>query len=203
MIEDLSQQLQGCAERSPKNRFPGGVVWLTGLSGAGKTTLAAAVAKALENSGSRTYRLDGDVLRAGLCRDLGFSLADRSESVRRVGEVARLFYEAGYMVLVSAISPLRADRDRARSLIPAMRFIEVHCSCPLNTCEARDTKGLYRRARAGELAEFTGISSPYEEPVAPEVRVDSSVMSLDQQVSCVLKELERSGMLRPARYGGG
>ena len=179
-----------------------GVIWFTGLSGAGKSTLAAAVVNTLEGDGCRPYMLDGDVLRVGLCSDLGFSLADRTENVRRVGEVARLFYEAGHLVLVSAISPLRADRDRARSLIPAMRFIEVHCSCPLSTCEARDTKGLYRRARAGELAEFTGISSPYEEPVAPEVQVDSSVMSLDQQVSCVLKELERSGMLRPARYGG-
>lgn len=202
MIENPPHFIDERAARLEDAAINRGVIWFTGLSGAGKSTLAAAVANALEGDGSRPYRLDGDVLRAGLCSDLGFSLADRSENVRRVGEVARLFYEAGHLVLVSAISPLRADRDRARSLIPAMRFIEVHCSCPLSTCEARDPKGLYRRARAGELAEFTGISSPYEEPVAPEVQVDSSVMSLDQQVSCVLKELERSGMLRPARNGG-
>ncbi len=202
MIEKPPHLIDERAARLEDAAIYRGVIWFTGLSGAGKTTLASAVGNALEGDGSRIYRLDGDVLRAGLCSDLGFSLADRSENVRRVGEVARLFYEAGHMVLVSAISPLRADRDRARSLIPATRFIEVHCSCPLSTCEARDAKGLYRRARAGELAEFTGISSPYEEPLAPEVRVDSSVMSLERQLSCVLKELERSGMLRPACCSG-
>ncbi len=201
MIEKPPHIIDERAARPEDASINRGVIWFTGLSGAGKTTLASAVGNALEGDDSRIYRLDGDVLRAGLCSDLGFSLADRSENVRRVGEVARLFYEAGHLVLVSAISPLRADRDRARSLIPAMRFVEVHCSCPLSTCEARDTKGLYRRARAGELAEFTGISSPYEAPVAPDARVDSSVMSLEQQVSCVLKALERSGMLRAGKHG--
>lgn len=202
MIEKPPHLIDERATRPEDASINRGVIWFTGLSGAGKSTLAAAVGNALEGYGSRIYRLDGDVLRAGLCSDLGFSLVDRSENVRRVGEVARLFYEAGHMVLVSAISPLRADRDRARALFPAMRFIEVHCCCPLSICEARDAKGLYRLARAGGLAEFTGISSPYEEPIAPEVRVDSSVMSLEQQLSCVLKELERSGMLRPACCSG-
>lgn len=201
MIEQPPKQFRGTAGQPGEVSCPGTIVWFTGLSGAGKSTLAAAVRHDLEQADCRVYWLDGDSMRAGLCSDLGFSLADRSENIRRIGEVARLFYEAGHMVLVSAISPLRADRDRARSLIPAMRFIEVHCNCPLSVCEARDAKGLYRRARAGELVEFTGISSPYEAPVAPHARVDSSVMSLEQQVSCVLKALERSGMLRAGKHG--
>lgn len=179
----------------------GAVVWITGLSGAGKTTLALATERALFDRGCGVFVLDGDKLRDGLCADLGFSLTERSENIRRIGEVARLMQEAGQIVLVSAISPLRADRARARALVPAPYFIEVHCRCPLAVCEARDPKGLYRRARAGELAQFTGISSPYEEPDAPELVLDSATASVAQEVQRLLDELERRGIVGalPAR----
>ena len=141
------------------------------------------------------FVLDGDKVRHGLCADLGFTLPERAENIRRIGEVARLFHEAGQVVLVSAISPLRADRERARALVPAGDFIEVYCRCPLAVCESRDPKGLYRKARAGQLADFTGISSPYEEPAAPDVLVDSSTASVEQEVQRLLSELERRGIL--------
>ena len=176
----------------------GAVVWITGLSGAGKTTLAYAAERALFARGCQVFALDGDKVRHGLCADLGFSLPERSENIRRIGEVARLFYEAGQIVLVSAISPLRADRERARSLIPASHFIEVWCRCPLAVCEARDPKGLYRKARAGLLPEFTGISSPYEEPAAPELVVDSASVSVDEEVARLVAELERRDILVPS-----
>ena len=182
-------------ERLGRAGHRGAVVWITGLSGAGKTTLAVGAERALFDRGCSVSVLDGDKVRHGLCADLGFSLPERSENIRRIGEVARLFYEAGQIVLVSAISPLRADRERARALIPAPSFIEVHCRCPLAVCEARDPKGLYRKARAGLLPEFTGISSPYEEPDAAEVTVDSSLASVDQEVRRLLAELERRGIL--------
>jgi adenylylsulfate kinase len=135
--------------------------------------------------------LDGDKVRNGLCADLGFSLPERSENIRRIGETARLFHEVGQIVLVSAISPLRADRERARGLIPFPHFLEVYCRCPLAVCEERDPKGLYRKARAGLLPEFTGISSPYEAPEAPDVLVDSAESSVEQEVARLLAELER------------
>jgi adenylylsulfate kinase len=173
------------------------VVWITGLSGAGKTTLALALERALFDRGCNVFVLDGDKVRHGLCADLGFSLPERAENVRRIGEVARLFHEAGQIVIVSAISPLRADRARARALIPAPYFIEVHCHCPLAVCEARDPKGLYRKARAGLLAEFTGISSPYEVPDAPELVVDSATTSVEDEVARLVDVLERRGLLVP------
>jgi adenylylsulfate kinase len=184
-------------ERTRRVGHGGAVVWITGLSGAGKTTLAYAAERALFERGCRVFVLDGDKVRHGLCADLGFSLPERSENIRRIGEVARLFHEAGQIVLVSAISPLRADRERARALVPAPHFIEVWCRCPLAVCEERDPKGLYRRARAGQLPEFTGISSPYEEPAAPDVLVDSSLASVDQEVKRLLVELERRGIIAP------
>jgi adenylylsulfate kinase len=174
------------------------VVWITGLSGAGKTTLAMAAERALFARGCQVFVLDGDKVRNGLCADLGFSLPERSENIRRIGEVARLFYEAGQIVLVSAISPLRADRERARALVPAPDFLEVYCRCPLAVCEERDPKGLYRKARAGLLPEFTGISSPYEAPDAPDVLVDSAASSVEQEVARLLAELERRGIVAGA-----
>ena len=171
------------------------MVWITGLSGAGKTTLALALERALFDRGCNVFVLDGDKVRHGLCADLGFSLPERSENIRRIGETARLFYEAGQIVIVSAISPLRADRARARDLIPAPHFIEVHCRCPLAVCEARDPKGLYRKARAGLLPEFTGISSPYEAPDAPELVVDSATTSVADEVARLIAELERQGIV--------
>jgi adenylylsulfate kinase len=178
-------------ERLRRAGHRGAVVWITGLSGAGKTTLALAAERALFERGCQVFVLDGDKVRKGLCADLGFSLPERSENIRRIGETARLFYEAGQIVLVSAISPLQADRERARALIPSPYFLEVYCRCPLAVCEERDPKGLYRKARAGLLPEFTGISSPYEAPEAPDVLVDSAESSVEQEVARLLAELER------------
>jgi adenylylsulfate kinase len=185
----------GAVERRRRAGHDGAVVWITGLSGAGKTTLALAAERALFDRGCNVFVLDGDKVRHGLCADLGFSLPERSENIRRIGATARLFYEAGQIVIVSAISPLRADRARARDLIPAPHFIEVHCRCPLAVCETRDPKGLYRKARAGLLPEFTGISSPYEEPDAPDVLVDSSASTVGQEVARLMAELERRGIV--------
>jgi adenylyl-sulfate kinase len=192
----------GAAERRHRAGHDGAVVWITGLSGAGKTTLALALERALFDRGCNVFVLDGDKVRDGLCADLGFALPARSENIRRIGETARLFYEAGQIVIVSAISPLRADRARARALIPAPHFIEVHCACPLAVCEARDPKGLYRKARAGLLAEFTGISSPYEAPDAPEVVVDSAASTVAQEVARILATLERCGIVAVSAHGG-
>jgi len=182
-------------ERLGRAGHRGAVVWITGLSGAGKTTLAMAAERALFERGCQVFVLDGDKVRNGLCADLGFSLPERSENIRRIGETARLFFEAGQIVLVSAISPLRADRDRARALVPSPYFLEVYCRCPLAVCEERDPKGLYRKARAGQLAEFTGISSPYEVPETPDVLVDSAQSSVAQEVARLLAELERRGIV--------
>lgn len=185
-------------ERRSRAGHRGAVVWITGLSGAGKTTLAEAIERSLFERGCQVFVLDGDKVRNGLCADLGFSLSERSENIRRIGEVARLFYQSGQIVLVSAISPLQADRARARRLVPAPDFIEVYCRCPLAVCEARDPKGLYRKARAGLLPEFTGISSPYEAPEAPEVLVDSATSSVDDEVARLVAELGRRGILGAA-----
>jgi adenylylsulfate kinase len=189
-------------ERRQRAGHGGAVVWITGLSGAGKTTLADALQRTLFDLGCQVFALDGDKVRNGLCADLGFSLPERSENIRRIGEVAHLFCQAGQIVIVSAISPLRADRDCARALVPAPQFIEVYCHCPLAVCEARDPKGLYRRARAGQLTEFTGISSPYEAPQAPEVVVDSAAASVDDGVGKVLARLRQHGMINASNAQG-
>ncbi|HEY9104785.1 adenylyl-sulfate kinase [Chitinimonas sp.] len=177
--------------REELNGHRGMVVWFTGLSGAGKTTLARALAERLERAACHCVVMDGDDLRRGLCSDLGFSPQERAENIRRAGEMARMFAEAGMIVLAALISPYRADRARARALMPAGDFIEVHCHCPLEVCEQRDVKGLYRRARAGEISEFTGISSPYEAPEAPELRLDTAKLDLaacTERVLAVLHE---------------
>lgn len=149
----------------------GAIVWFTGLSGSGKSTVARELERLLVEAGRFAYVLDGDNLRHGLNADLGFSAADRTENIRRVGAVAQLFADAGALCLTAFISPFQADRDRVRALVPAGRFVEVFVDTPLEICEARDPKGLYRRARAGEIADFTGISSPYEPPGSPEVHL--------------------------------
>lgn len=189
-------------ERRQRAGHGGAVVWITGLSGAGKTTLADALERTLFDLGCQVFVLDGDKVRSGLCADLGFSLPERAENIRRIGEVAHLFCQAGQIVIVSAISPMRADRARVRALMPAPQFIEVYCQCPLAVCEARDPKGLYRRARAGQLAEFTGISSPYEAPEAPEVVVDSAAASVDDGVGKVLAKLRQMKIIKAAQYQG-
>ena len=151
----------------------GQTVWFTGLSGSGKSTLAFAVEEALIARGVAAYVLDGDNVRMGLNRDLGFSPDDRTENVRRIGEVCRLFQDAGLVVLTAFISPYRADRESVRALHPDGTFIEVFVDTPLEVCEERDVKGLYSRARAGEIPEFSGISAPYETPISPDLRIDT------------------------------
>ena len=158
------------------------VLWLTGLSGAGKSTLATALHQGLAASGQMAAVLDGDAVRGGLCQGLGFSPADRRENIRRVAEVAKLMREAGLVVICALISPLRDDRAMAREIIGPRHFREVHVATPLAVCEQRDPKGLYRNARANALTQFTGVSAPYEAPVAPDLRIDTSVVEVAQAV---------------------
>lgn len=155
-------------------------IWLTGLSGAGKSTLANHVAQTLLHAGKRIFILDGDVVRTGLCRDLGFSAEDRAENIRRVAEVARLMNLAGVSVIAALISPFRAERERAAQIIGEDSFREVHISTSLEVCAERDVKGLYAKARAGLIPEFTGISSPYEAPVSPCLRIDTQLHSIEE-----------------------
>ncbi|WP_196757149.1 adenylyl-sulfate kinase [Prochlorococcus marinus] len=165
------------------------ILWFTGLSGSGKSTLANAVNAALFEQGLATYVLDGDNIRHSLCKDLGFSDSDREENIRRIGEVAKLFLDAGVIVLTAFVSPFRADRDKARKLVDVDDFIEIHCAADLTICEERDTKGLYAKARAGEIKDFTGISSPYEDPASPELKINTGEQNLETCVEIVLKTL--------------
>jgi bifunctional enzyme CysN/CysC len=171
------------------------VIWFTGISGAGKSTIARIVEERLNQLGLPVHNLDGDALRHGLNRDLGFSDADRAENIRRVGEVARLFNNVGMIVLVAAISPFRAGRDAARELAGPGRFVEVHVDTPLEVAEGRDVKGLYRKARAGQLRKFTGIDSPYESPLHPEVHVDSSFASPEAAADEVFRVLRAMNLV--------
>jgi adenylylsulfate kinase len=182
--------------RQRQNGHRSVVLWFTGLSGAGKSTLAHAVEERLHASNCRTYVLDGDNVRHGLCGNLGFSPSDRGENIRRVGEVAKLFVDAGLIVLTAFISPFRADRERVRGMVMHGDFLEIYCRCPLEVCEQRDVKGLYRRARAGEVKEFTGISSPYEEPLAPELVVDTANLPLADCVDAVIALLHERDFLK-------
>lgn len=181
------------AERARRNGHAGCVVWLTGLSASGKSTLAIELERELFRRGRQVFRLDGDELRHGLCRDLGFSPADRRENIRRIGEVARLFADAGLICVTAFISPYRADRVMARACAPAGQFIEVYVNAPLAVCEQRDPKGLYARARAGELREFTGVSAPYEPPLEPEVEVRTDQQSVAECVAAILARVEGMG----------
>ncbi|QQX79442.1 adenylyl-sulfate kinase [Shewanella sp. KX20019] len=165
------------------------LLWFTGLSGSGKSTLAGALERALFDGGFHTYLLDGDNVRHGLCKDLGFSASDRDENLRRVGEVAKLMVDAGLVVLSAFISPTKEERERVRGLFEEGRFIEVHVSTPIEVCEARDPKGLYKKARAGEIKEFTGISAPYETPIAAELTIDTSKGDIATQVNALLDYL--------------
>jgi adenylylsulfate kinase len=167
-----------------------GTVWFTGLSGSGKSTIAVAVERELIQRGSLAYVLDGDNIRHGLNANLGFSPEDRTENIRRIGEVARLFCDAGVLALTAFISPYRADRDAVRARLPEGDFVEVFVECPLDECERRDVKGLYKKARAGEIPEFTGISAPYEEPLKPEIVLPTGELSVEECVQRVLEDLE-------------
>lgn len=180
--------------REAQNGHRGAIVWFTGLSGAGKSTLAHAVEEHLHRAGCRTFVLDGDNVRHGLCADLGFSAEDRVENIRRIGEVAKLFMEAGVIVLTAFISPFREDRNKVRAMVRPGEFIEVYCQCTVEVCEQRDAKGLYRKARAGEIAQFTGISSPYEAPDASELVVNTSEKSLPDCVQQVIAVLAQGGI---------
>jgi adenylylsulfate kinase len=174
------------AERRRLHGHAPAVLWFTGLSGAGKSTLASLVEQRLHALGCRTFVLDGDNLRHGLCKDLGFSSEDRHENIRRAGEVASLFVQSGAIVLTALISPFAEDRERARQLVPEGHFFEVYCNASVDDCEQRDVKGLYRRARAGEVKEFSGISSPYEAPSAPELVLHTARDSIEHCVDAVL-----------------
>jgi adenylylsulfate kinase len=177
----------------------GAVVWLTGLSGSGKSTLGYALEHALVASGHPAFVLDGDNVRHGLCADLGFSADDRDENIRRVGEVAALFAEAGVIAIASFISPYRAARERARERAGADAFIEVYLDTPLEVCERRDPKGLYKKARAGEIPNFTGIGAPYEEPSEPTIRLDTDALSVDACVDELTSYLQTNGFLSARR----
>ena len=187
------------ADRQRQNGHGSAVLWFTGLSGAGKSTLAHAVEAQLHQLGCRTYVLDGDNVRHGLCGDLGFSVADRTENVRRIGETAKLMIDAGLFALTAFISPFRVDRERVRGMMMPGEFIEIYCQCGVEVCETRDVKGLYKRARAGEVKEFTGISSPYEAPTKPELVVDTATQTLEACVSQVLDYLQQRGLLLQVR----
>lgn len=181
--------------REQMNGHKAVILWFTGLSGSGKSTLAHAIEEKLHQLGVRTYVFDGDNVRHGLCSDLGFSEQDREENIRRIGEMVKLFLEAGVVSLTAFISPFRRDRERVRSLVPHGDFLEVYCRCPLSVCEERDVKGLYKRARAGEVKNFTGISSPYEEPEKAELIVDTSELSLESSVDKIIGLLQQRGVI--------
>jgi adenylylsulfate kinase len=193
----------GNVSRTDRERVAGqrGVtLWLTGLSGSGKSTIAVAVEHELIRRGHLAYVLDGDNIRHGLNKNLGFSPADRTENIRRIGEVAKLFTDAGVVVLTSFISPYRADRDAVRALLAPGDFVEAYVSATVETCESRDVKGLYAKARAGQIPEFTGISAPYEAPEAPELVLDTNRQGIEESVAQVVGYLDSKGYLQaPAR----
>lgn len=183
------------ARRETQNGHRGCILWFTGLSGAGKSTLAHAVEETLHQRGCRTFVLDGDNVRHGLCGDLGFSPEDRVENIRRVGEIAKLFMEAGVIVLTAFISPFREDRERVRGMVEHGDFMEIFCDSPIEVCESRDVKGLYKKARAGQIQEFTGISSPYEVPDNPELTVNTGEVELELCVQQVLQGMLHRGIV--------
>ena len=173
----------------------GMVIWFTGLSGSGKSTLANALNEVLHLEGLSTFILDGDNIRHGLCKDLGFSDKDREENIRRIGEVANLFMNAGIITITAFVSPFISDRNKVRKIIGSKDFIEVYCAADIKVCEERDTKGLYRKARLGEIKDFTGISSPYEAPENPEIVIDTGSLNLKESVEKVLDFLKKENLL--------
>lgn len=185
--------------REALNGHRGAIIWFTGLSGAGKSTFAHAAEERLHQLGCRTFVFDGDNVRHGLCSDLGFAPADRHENIRRIGEMAKLFVEAGVIALTAFISPFRADRGRVRQLTAPGDFLEVYCRCPIEVCERRDAKGMYARARRGEIPEFTGVSSPYEEPENPDLVLDTGAQSLEDCVDQVITTMVERGVIAAPR----
>lgn len=184
--------------RERQNNHRACVLWFTGLSGSGKSTLAHAAEEALHQLGCRTFVLDGDNVRHGLSSNLGFSEEDRRENIRRIGEAAKLMMEAGIIAMTAFISPFRSDREAVRKLMPHGDFLEIYCSANLEVCEARDVKGLYKKARAGIIKNYTGIDSPYEPPDKPELIIDTGKMTLSDSVAEVLSLMRRRGILTDA-----
>jgi adenylylsulfate kinase len=182
-------------DRQKLNGHRGCTVWLTGLSGSGKSTIAVELEKHLWARGVRAYILDGDNIRHGLNKNLGFSPEDRTENIRRIGEVAKLFGDAGIVAVTAFISPYRADRDQVRALMAEGDFVEVYVDCPLEVCEQRDVKGLYQKARAGQIKEFTGISAPYEAPAKPELTIKTHQQSVEDSAKQILGYLEGRGIV--------
>lgn len=178
-------------ERISRNNHKSAIIWFTGMSGSGKSTIACALEKRLHEMSAHTYILDGDNMRYGLNNDLGFTSSDRKENIRRIGEVAKLFVDAGVIVLSSFISPFTQDRGTVRTLVSEDEFIEIYIKCPLDICEERDPKGLYLKARNGEIKHFTGIDSPYEEPIGAEITLDTSIFSVDESVERIIEYLCR------------
>lgn len=183
-------------KREILNRHRSAILWFTGLSGAGKSTLAHAIEERLHQMGCRTYVFDGDNVRHGLNKDLGFSIEHRKENIRRISEMCKLFIDAGVIALTAFISPFREDRARVRDLVKEGDFVEIFCDCSLDVCEARDVKGMYTKARRGEIKEFTGISSPYEKPENPELSLDTGKTPLDECVDKVVAYLTEKGILK-------
>ena len=182
-------------DRNRRNNHGSAIIWFTGLSGSGKSTIACALEKRLYELSAQTYVLDGDNMRFGLNSDLGFTDEDRTENIRRIGEVAKLFVDAGVLVLSSFISPFTQDRGLVRSLVKNDEFIEIYVKCPLEICERRDPKGLYVRARKGEISHFTGIDSPYEEPERAELTIDTSRTNVEEAVAEIVEYLHSNGYL--------
>lgn len=182
-------------DRHRLNGHKSAILWFTGFSGAGKSTLSVAVEKELHHRGIRTYVLDGDNIRHGLNKNLGFSVEDRQENIRRIGEVSKLFVDAGIMTLTAFISPYWKDREMVRRLVGPDEFVEIYVKCSLEECEKRDPKGLYKKARKGEIKGFTGIDAPYEAPINPELIVETDKESLQQSVAKILYFLEEKGYL--------
>ncbi|MBM4310750.1 MAG: adenylyl-sulfate kinase [Deltaproteobacteria bacterium] len=183
------------ADREARNGNRGVILWYTGLSGCGKSTIALEVEKRLFDLGKHTYLLDGDNIRFGLNSNLGFAPQDRTENIRRIGEVAKLFVDAGIIVATAFISPYRADRDRVRALVAPGDMLEIFLRCDISVCEQRDPKGLYKKARAGEINDFTGVSAPYEEPLSPEIVLDSGAMPVDACARAVVEYLQEHGYI--------
>ncbi|SUK04904.1 adenylylsulfate kinase [Staphylococcus agnetis] len=178
------------ADRQARHAHKSAILWFTGLSGSGKSTLSVALEKALFERGIHTYRLDGDNVRHGLNNNLGFSPEDRQENIRRIAEVSKLMVDAGLITLTAFISPYRADRDRARQIVKDGEFIEIYTKASVEACEARDPKGLYQKARTGEIPEFTGISAPYEAPEHPEIVIDTEQTTIERSVQYIINYLE-------------
>jgi adenylylsulfate kinase len=182
-------------DRRKNNNHHSCILWFTGLSASGKSTIANAVSKALYERNIQQYVLDGDNIRHGLNKDLGFTDLDRTENIRRIGEVAKLFVDGGQIVLTAFISPFQADRNLVRALVPDDEFIEIYVECSIKTCAGRDPKGLYEKAKKGEIKNFTGISSPYEAPINPEIKLNTDELSIHQCVDTVLQYLRNKNFI--------